>query len=273
MPAGTRDPDRPDVVGTQDWDALLRQAPPRTVPHGIRARALSGERGWQVSLAVTAVVCALLAAAFFPWAIVDDIRLDLGAFDTRGVVIESVYANRTLGDNVVMRKRLVFQVRFRFENDRAQEYEAASLFLRHLAPGTAVDIEFLPSNPAVARLRDGFFVAGGLWEALWSFAFIAPPLFGLWNYRRWRRRRLALLVHGLPAVGVIARAWRDDPDDETRGWIALRYATPGGPVRLDKMVEEEVYRRARAILEREAPVRVLYAPQAPREPIVVELMP
>ncbi len=273
MVAGTTASDRQDAAGTRDWGALLRQAPPRTVPHGLRARALLGERGWQVSLVVTAVVCALLAAAFFPWAIVDDIRLDLGGTAARGVVIESVYANRTLGDNVVMRKRLVFQVRFRFEDGRAQEYEATSLFLRHLASGTAVDIEFLPSNPAVARVRDGFFVAGGLWEVLWSFVFVAPPLFGLWNYRRWRRRRLALLVHGLPTPGVIARAWRDDPDDETRGWIALRYAAPDGPVQLDKMVEEDVYRRARAISEREAPVRVLYAPLAPREHIVIELMP
>ena len=271
MSAGTTATDRQDVA--RDWDALLRQAPPRTVPPGLRARALHGERHWQVSLALTAVVCALLAAAFFPWAIADDVRLDLGATATRGEVIDSVYANRTLGDNVLMRKRLVFEVRFRFEDGRAHEYEAASLFLRHLAPGTSVDVEFLPSNPAVARLREGFLVVGGLWEASWSLAFLAPPLFGLWNYRRWRRRRLALLVHGLPTPGVIARAWRDDPDDETRGWIALRYATPDGPVRLDKMVEAEVYRRARAIFEREAPVKVLYAPEAPREHIVIELMP
>lgn len=273
MFAGTTAPDRQGMVGTRDWDALLRQAPPRSVPDGLRARALHGERHWQVSLVLTAIVCALLAAAFFPWAIVDDIRLDLGGTAARGVVIDSVYANRTLGDNVVLRKRLVFQVRFRFEDGRAREYEATCLFLGRLAPGTVVDIAFLASDPTVARVRDGFFVPGGLWEVLWSLAFSAPPLFGLWNYRRWRRRRLALLVHGLPASGVIVRAWRDDADDETRGWIVLRYATPDGPVRLDKMVEEEVYRRARAIVEREAPMRLLYAPQAPREPLVVELMP
>lgn len=273
MFAGMTASDRQDMTGARDWDAFLRQTPPRTVPPGLRVRALHGERGWQVSLALAAVVCALLAAAFFPWAIVDDVRLDLGATEARGAVIESVYANRTLGDNVVMRKQLVFQVRFRFEDGRAHEYEATSLFLGHLAPETVVDVEFLPSNPAVARLRDGFLVAGGLWEASWSLAFLAPPLFGLWNYRRWRRRRLALLVHGLPTPGVIARAWRDDPDDETRGWIELRYAAPDGDVRLDKMVEEEVYRRADAIVEHATPVRVLYAPQAPREHIVIELMP
>jgi hypothetical protein len=260
------------MTGTEDWDALLRQDPPRDVPNMLRALALRGQQRRQVSLVLLAMICAVMVAAFFPWPIVHDLRLDLGGTVGRGVVLESVYAKRTLGDGTVLRTRHVFQVRFRFEDVQARAYEATCLFLGDLAPGTEVDVEFLPSSPTVARVRDGFFVPGGLWEVLWTAGFVALPTFGIWNYRRWRRRRLALLIHGVSVPGVIERAWRDHPEDATRGWIEVSYPTRGGPVRLSQMVERELYRRACTILERGLPVRVLYALHAPREHIVLELM-
>ena len=102
-------------------------------------------------------------------------------------------------------------------------------------------------------MRDGFFVPGGLWEVLWSAGFGALPAFGVWNYRRWRRRRLALLIHRVSVPGVIERAWRDHPEDDTRGWIELYYAARGRPVQLSQMVEREVYRQACVIVERRLP--------------------
>jgi hypothetical protein len=57
------------MVGTQDWDALLRQEPPRVVPSTLRALALRGERRWQVSLVLLAVICGSMVAVFFPWPI------------------------------------------------------------------------------------------------------------------------------------------------------------------------------------------------------------
>lgn len=272
MLGGSTASDRRPATGSQEWDALLRQEPPRVVPRSLRARALRGERRWQVSLAVVAITCTVFAVAFFPWPITDDIRLDLGAATGKGVVLGSVYANRTVGDDVVLRKSLVFRVRFRFDDGRAREYEAASLFLGHLAPGTEIEVEFLPSNPAVARVKDGFFVPGGLWEVWWSVAFFVPPLFGFWRYRRWRGHRLALLTHGVPAPGVIERVWQDDPQNEARGWIELSYPAEGGTVRLSQTAEGETYRRACAIVEDQLPVRVLHAPHAPRQHLVLELV-
>ena len=259
-------------VRGDDWDAFLRQEPPRMVPSTLRALALRGERRWQVSLALLTMICAVMLAVFFPWPVVDDIRLDVGGRAGRGAVLESVYARRTLGDDALLRKRHVFLVRFRFEDVRAREHEATSLILGPLAPGTEVDVEFLPSSPSVARVRNGFLVPGGMWEVLWSAGFIALSLFGIWNYRRWRRRRLGLLIHGVPVPGVIERAWRDYPEDDTRDWVEVSYAARDGPVRLTQTVGREAYRRACEIVERRLPVRVLHALHVSREHIVLELM-
>jgi hypothetical protein len=79
------------------------------------------------------------------------------------------------------------------------------------------------------------------------------------------------LTHGVLVRGTIERAWHDHPHDDTPGWIEVRYVAGSAPVRSSEMVEREVYRRARAIALRQLPVRILYAAQAPREHIVVEL--
>ncbi|MDP6404470.1 MAG: hypothetical protein QF797_04625, partial [Alphaproteobacteria bacterium] len=260
------------MSSTQDWDALLCQEPPRVVPSSLRAVALRGERHWQVSLVFLAVVCALVAAVFFPWSIADDVRLDLGGTSGRGVVLDSVYANQTIGDDAVLRKRLVFRVNFRFEDARAREYEATSLFFGYLKPGTEVEVEYLPSNPALARVRDGFFVPGGLWEVWLSVMFLAVPLFGVWNLRCWRGRRLALLIHGVQVPGCIERGWREQPQDHSRGWIEMTYTAQDRPIRVSEMVEREAYERSCVIVEGQLPVRVLHVPHAPHQHIVLELM-
>ena len=260
------------MVDALDWDEFLRQEPPRAVPDPLRAFALRGERKWQLGLLFGAIICAPIVAVFFPWSIVDEIRLDLSGMAAQGVVLESVYAKRTIGDDIVLSKRLVFQVRFQFDDDEARQYQATSLFFGNLAPGTEVDVEFLPSNPAVARVRGGFFVPGGLWEVLWSAMLIALPLFGLWNYRRWRRSRLALLMYGVHVPGRIERVWHERPEDDTGGWIEVVYQAQGSPVRHSQMVEGEIYRRACVIVEGRLPVRILHAPHALREHIVLELM-
>jgi len=261
------------MVATQDWHALLRQAPPRSVPETLRAVALNGARRWQVSLVGIGIFCTVIVALLFPWPIIYDIRLDFGGIAGRGVVLSSVYAKRTYGDDIVVRKQLVFSVRIRFSDAQAREHEATSLVLGYVKPGTAVDIEYLPSSPTVARLIGGFFVPGGLWEVLWGLAFLAPPLFGVWNYRRWRRSRLALLTNGISVEGHIDNVWRAPPEDDTSGRIAVSYRAGGVPCQHSMPVGREIYRRASALFDSQRPVHVLHAPDAPREYVVVELMP
>lgn len=261
-----------EFVDIPDWDEFASQLPPRAVPEPLLAIALRGERRWQTTLALSAVICALLTVILFPFEIIDDLRLDVGGEDARGVVLSSIYANRTLGDNVLMPKRLVFRVRFRFSNNRIPEHEATSLFTGYLKPGTEIDVEYLPSDPTVARAKDGYFVPGGLWELLWSLMFAALPVFGVWNYRRWRRNRLALLVHGTQVQGYINRVWRERPEDESCGWIEVKYSADGVDFLISEMVEGEIYLHACAIFETNRPVQLLYSARTPREHIVPELM-
>ena len=124
------------MVRMQDWDALLRQEPPRVVPSTLRALALRGERRWQVSLVLQLMICAVMLAVFFPWPIADDIRLDLDGTAGRGGVLDSVYARRTLGDDALLRKRHVFLVRFQVEDVRARNMRprAFSWDTSHRAP-------------------------------------------------------------------------------------------------------------------------------------------
>ncbi|MEM7024666.1 MAG: hypothetical protein AAF637_19115 [Pseudomonadota bacterium] len=255
----------------QDWESLLRQEPPRVVPSGLRDLVLRGQRRWQVSLAILTLICGLTFVAFFPWSIVNDVRLDLGATVTRGVVLESIYAKRTFGDDAIQRKLLVFSVRFRFEDLDGLEHVVTSLAFGHIPPGTESEVEFLPTNPGVARLRGGFYEPGGLWEVSWNVTFVALPLVGIWNFHRWRNRRLSLLSHGVVAVGGIDRVRRDQPEDDRCGWAEVRYGVSSSSVIVLKAVEAEIYERACALAERRVPVRVLYLPRALRDPLIIEL--
>jgi len=261
-----------EISDNLDWDAFSGQVPPRAVPESLRAFALKGERKWQTTLALSAVICAFLTIIFFPVEIIDDLRLDVSGEDAQGMVIESYFANRTLGDNVLMPKKLIFKVRFRFSNNQIPEHEATSLFTGFLKTGTEIGVEYLPSDPTVARAKEGYFVPGGLWGMLWSFMFASLPVFGVWNYRRWRRSRLALLVHGKQVPGYINRVWRENPHDDSCGWFEVKYAADGVDILISEMVDREIYLRACTICETGRPVQLLYSTRVPREHIVPELM-
>jgi|GEM_PF-5809845 len=260
------------MTTTHDWIAFWRLTPPRTVPEALRAVALRGARRWQASILAGVAISGLIVAAAFPWAIERDIRLDLAGVPGHGEVLKSVYANRTVGDNSGVPKRLVFRVAFRFVDEAGREHQSESLRFGHLEPGTSVAIDYLPADPSVARVSDGFFVAGGLWEAWWGGIFVLIPVIGIWNYRRWRRRRLRLLIHGIAASGTIARTWQGE-DEDPRCWVEVNYSAQGAPVRHSLTVERDIYRRAQAMRADGRPVHVLHDPYAPREHVVLEMMP
>ena len=255
-----------------DMDVFLDNAPPRLVPPAIRDVALRGHRQFVIGMIVATVVCAVIFLAFFPWSITKAIRLGLGGVAAQGTVIESFYGNRTVGDNIIVRKRPVFWVRFRFRDAEGLERRAASMFDRHLAPATRVQLTYLPADPKIAKLEGGFFVPGGLLEVFWASIFLVFPLVGFWNYSRWCRKRLELFSHGICVQGRLERVWREDPKDETRGWIEISYATDEGAFRQSQVVEDRVFRRANAIIQENPNIRILYAPRSPSQHIIVELL-
>ncbi len=255
-----------------DWDAFLRQLPPRDIPRSLRELVLRGALGWQIGLIAASLVCVGLAVGLFPFRIVDDIHLDIAGEHARGVVHRSVYANRTYGDDILARKQLVFRVQFSFDDAFGQTYATESLYFGYVEPGTEMAIEYLADQPTVARLRDGFFVPGGLWEVWWAAGFLLPPLFGLWRYRHWRRGRAALLAHGLIATGRIERTWRDHEETNVGGWVEVSYETAKGPVTVAETVERDAFHRAGRFAVAGRSVRVLYAPDNPRHHMVLDLL-
>lgn len=260
------------MVTTQDISVLLQDAPPRQVPHTLRDVALRGQWQFVTGIAVGTIICAIIFVAFFPWSISKAVRLSLWGIPAQGKVVESFYGNRTIGDNIIVRKRQIFWVRFNFIDAAGAERRAASMFDKHLAANTRVRLTYLPTNPKIAKLDGGFFVPGGLLEVFWASMFLIFPALGFWNYLRWRRNRLQLLSHGVCVEGQLERVWREDPKDETRGWIEVSYATPEGPFRHSQVVEDRIFTRASAIIQQRTTISILYAPKFPRRHIIVDLM-
>ena len=260
------------MVTKQDMDVLVGTSPPRKIERPMRHVALRGQGQFFIGLIVGTVVCTVIFLVFFPWSITKAIRLSLAGTSAQGAVIESFYGNRTIGDNVILRKRPVFWVRFKFVDAEGHERLAASMYSKHLAAGTPVQLEYLPADPKVAKLVGGFFVPGGLFEVFWASIFLVFPAIGYWNFLRWRRNRLGLFSHGVCVQGQLERVWREDPKDETRGWIEISYVTDEGAFRQSQVVEDQIFKRAHALIQETTNIRVLYSPNAPREHLVVELI-
>ena len=256
----------------QDINILLQEAPPRQVPDTLRNVALRGQWQFVTGIAVGTVICVIIFLAFFPWSITKAVRLSLSGVSAQGTVIESFYGNRTIGDNIIVRKRPVFWVRFSFVDAGGVERRAASMFARHVAANTRVQLTYLPTNPKIAKLDGGFFVPGGLLEVFWASMFLVFPALGFWNYVRWRRNRLQLLSHGVCVEGQLERVWQEDPNDETRGWIEVSYTTHEGPFRHSQVVEDRIFRHASTIIQQRTTINILYAPKFPRRHIIVDLM-
>ena len=256
----------------QDMELLLGAAPPRRIPSSLREVALRGQIQFVIGLIIGTIVCAVIFFAFFPWSITKAARLSLNGVPAQGTVVESFFGNRTIGDNIVLRKRPVFWVRVKYIDAEGREHLAASMFDEHLAPGKRVQLAYLPTNPKIAKIDGGFFVPGGALEVFWATMFLMFPIVGFWNYFRWRRTRLEIFTRGVCVHGRIERVWREDPKDETRGWIEVSYATEDGTFRHSQAVEERVFKRASAIIQESPNIRVLYAPNSPRQYIIVELL-
>lgn len=254
------------------WTTLRDQAPPREADRQLREYVLRGQRQFKIGLIVGSLLCSVMFIAFFPWAIFDEIRLGLTGLSGRAVVVESYYGNRAIGDNIVMRKRHMFVVRFRFSDDQGREHTSYCLHAGYIAPNTNVEIFFSPERPKLACLAGGTFVPGGGFELAFGLTFLVLPLVGLWNYRHWRDTRLRLLSHSQLVQGTIEQIWCHDPKIDPRGWIDVEYQTRDGKVRQTHVVEKARLEIARGILEGGSKLSILYDDRSPRHHIVLEFV-
>ena len=254
------------------WTTLKDQVPPRKADRQLQDIVLRGQKQFKAGLVVGSLLCSVMFLAFFPWPIFDEVRLGLTGLPSRAVVIDSYYGNRTIGDNIFMRKQHMFVVRFRFSDKRGQEHTSYCLHAGYIAPNTKVEIFFSPERPKLACLAGGTFVPGGGLELVFGLIFIVLPLVGLWNYRNWRNTRLRLLSHGQFVQGTVEQIWCHDPKVDPRGWIDVEYQTRNGKVRQTHVVEKARLEIARGIFEQGSNLSILYDDCSPRNHIVLEFV-
>lgn len=253
--------------------ASLGEPPPRQVPAPVARTLLSGTRAWQRGIAIAAVLCVAGFAALFPWALFEEFDLDRRAVAAEGQVTRVVFSGRAVGANLLDRRQRIYRVEFSYIGPLGQRHSAASLAISSPNPGDRIDIEYDPEYPAVARVRGGFLVAGHYWAGLWACLLPAFLVFGLWNYRYWKRQRHRLLSDGRLTEGRIQQIWGDGSPRNDTGWVAFSFEADGELVQKTEAVDGAVWSTLRDRVRSTRMVTVLYREALPRDCIVLELLP
>jgi hypothetical protein len=234
---------------------------------------MHGQLARRVGLVIASLMCVSAFMLLFPWALLDDVAIDMRAEHTHGTVIKSVYAGRHIGDTLLSGRKRVFRMQFKFTAPNGEVLNGYCFTYADIAALAIVPVEYDPRDPTRARIVDGFIALGGYAAGLWAMSFLAFLVFGFWNYRRWRSHRLDLIEHGVLAAGVIERAWRDDSRDDEAGWVDFHFASGEQNLRLTQSMEGARYRKAAALAKASGEISILHQSDWPRACLIVELMP
>jgi len=255
------------------WQDALQQLPPRQLPADIRAALLHNRGSWRSATWLAVVLCALGFLVFFPWELQSTLKLDLNAKLARGQVVNSVFLKAAAGANLLKRRQRIYSVEFVYEDAFGYPHTGRCLSVLSLSSGAQVDVEYAADKPELARISGGFFVPGSYWAGLWAMLFPALAVFGIWNYQRVVRRRQRLLTHGHLTPAIIQQLWTDGSPDNDNGWIAIQFDADGAEVQLTESVSGAALSAARDIVRTRGTLTVLHSAEAPRECILLNLLP
>jgi hypothetical protein len=257
------------AVTPEELGQFLRASPPREVPASIRRRKLRGLAGCFPYLfaAMFIGVGAPLSAAFFPWRLIDELRLDLGTPATSpGVVTASEETSMSVNEQTVLR------VRFRYAPRGGGQMEGLSYQTgRGERVGAEVVIEHLEGRPSACRVR------GGRLNAFGYFAILVGvfPLIGLAATAlalRSRRRILRILRWGTFVNGRVTdvKATNVTVNNERQHRVTVEFDTPAGP----ETIVHKAYGADVVLAQRHAtdgvPIGLLYDPHQPRRVLLAE---
>lgn len=254
------------------WQGLIDQPAPRTLPEGIARWLAASARRWRLTTIGAVLACALGFMVLFPAALVTTLELDLRASETRGVVVGSRFSRVAVGEHAFMRKTRVYSVEFQFVDANGLRYSASALTTRRMQVGERVDVEYLPEWPEAARFMGAFLVPGSYWAGLWALMFPALALFGIWNFRRTQHKKRALLIHGEVAPGIVEQVWKDGAPDRNNGWVAVRFMAGARPMQITHTTDGDGLKHAHRALRFDNYVTVIYDKRVPRECVVIELL-
>lgn len=257
----------------EHWLQTFTATPPRTVPKDVRYALLHSSSSWRLGMILASVACVVGFVVLFPWELASTLRLDLNSQLGKGQVSQSVFLKKAAGTELSKRRQRVFSVQFDFTDHFGYAQSGHCLTTTEFTPGTPVEVEYHPTDPALARVVGGFFVPGSYWAGIWALTFPALLLFGAWNYQRWGRRRRELLVHGQLAAAVIQQVWTDGSPANDNGWIALQFEVTGTQIQATESVSGAALIEARRLAKTKQPLALLHNVKAPREYIVLNLLP
>ena len=186
-------------VSVDELRDFLGRYPPRPVPPNIRKNALR-----RAPLATALGGFAFIAFSipfmviFVPWRMADDFRLNARARVTQDAVVD-VRSSTNMKEN----NRRVYRYEFSFTPDGGPHRSGTCYDSRGSADaGSRVIVEYLASNPAVARIQ-GCRLSPFGWGTLFVLLFPAVGFTIVYFTLRSRRRLLALLSDGRFSAGRI----------------------------------------------------------------------
>jgi hypothetical protein len=229
-------------VTADDIAQLLASTPPRRVPDHVR-QAAHNSRGfvyWFFPLfgLIFGGFGLVFVLMFFPWRFADEWRLSASDFTAPGVVKALEEGNLEINDVAVWRYE------FTFTTPEGTSHEGYSYITGSpWVEGDEVTIQYLASNPDVARIEGGRLDQGG-WFAVMVLIFPAVGFGMVAIFFRTRRRTDRLLREG--AVGEVdLLAVEPTMMDENRLPVfRIKFADPtnsgGGPVTIKRSAPAEV---------------------------------
>lgn len=255
---------------------IVRTYPPREIPES-RLRALGLRRGARVGLLLIGLFLLLFSIPFlwifFPWHIVDSLRLDLGS-----PLVASGRVTGVESTNMDLNGATVHEVRFEFTPEGGESISGRSWTTAPPHVGSEVEIEYLGSHGSVARATgtalDPFGYVGSF-VILFTIIGLALFLAGL----RRTPRALWLLENGEAIDGEVIRVTQHGafgPGDRTPGSPSLEIRVRYSPWGQEHETTMWIPSR-RAVVERGRftvgqRLSVLHDPNRPKRATVLECL-
>lgn len=179
---------------------FLSQRTPRPLTAAVREGCLPS-RPWMIAIGAlvgSIVLAMVLAAAFFPVGFLDDLRIEFGSNAiTGGILLGTQPTSLTVRhpeDN--SRTLAVRRLDFRFTTIDGSPTEASSFARHEVRPDARIEVEYLLSDPTIARVR-GTSRASTSKVGLLVLLIPVPAATWLLFLRRRRKRTEHLLTTGV----------------------------------------------------------------------------
>ena len=257
-------------VTADDIAQLLASAPPRLVPAHVVGAAQRGGSSWGTAVfgLVFGTFGLLFVGFFFPWQLVNELRLASGAAEAPGTVTAVNDANMRVNRVRVMEYQFTFTTAAG-ERQTAECFESRGRW----AVNDSVVVRYLPGDPALACI-----VGGRLTKTGWFGCFVIIfPVVG-YSMVGWfvvQRRQIGRLLRTgqLAEVDVLSVTATNMQVNKQQVYALLLSGAALGaqPVKVKRLNRADIALAQRQA-EQKQPVFVLYDPRKPTRMIFPEAL-